>query len=132
MPPTANADALGPSVREQVEVNVGPNGEILLPVEVREGLGLRAGELLSVLCQPLSLRLEIYSEFLADNWNAASPRNRWAYLETFLSRPLASLGDRGDLKVPPGLLPLQEGDRVILETVRRGLCHELFLYRVED
>lgn len=92
---------------------------------------MRAGELLSVSCQPLSLRLEIYSEFLADDWNAVSPPKRWRYLEAFLSRPLAALGEGGDLKVPPGLLPVREGDRVILETVRRGLCHELFLYRVE-
>jgi len=114
-----------------VEVIVGPGGEILLPLEVREVLGLRAGELLSVMRQPLSLRLEIYSEFLAD-WEAVLPPYRWRYLEAFLSRPLASLGEGGALNVPPGLLPVREGDRVILETVRRGLCHEIFLYRVED
>jgi len=118
-------------VREQVEINVGPDGEILLPFQVREALGLRAGELLSVLRQALSLRLEIYSEFLADA-DAVLPQYRWRYLEAFLSRPLASVGEEGDLGLPPGLLPLREGDRVILETVRRGLCHEIFLYRVED
>jgi hypothetical protein len=135
MPVTKSADAVEssrPEMGEQVEVVVGPGGEILVPLEVREALGLRAGELLSVLRQPLSLRLEIYGEFLADNWEAVSPRNRWHYLEAFLSRPLASMGEGGDLNVPPGLLPVQEGDRVILETVRRGLCHELFLYRIED
>lgn len=135
MPATKNPDEVEPSrpeMGEQVEVVVGPGGEILLPLEVRKALGLRAGELLSVLRQPLSLRLEIYGEFLADNWDAVSPGNRWHYLEAFLSQPLASVGEEGALNVPPGLLPLREGDRVILETVRRGLCHELFLYRVED
>lgn len=122
-----------PGFAEQVEVRVGPNGEILLPFQVREALGLLPGEVLAILRQPLSLRLEIYSEFLADNWDAVSPENRWRYLEAFLSRPLASLGESGELNLPPGLLPLREGDRVILETVRRGApCHELFLYRVDD
>ena len=121
----------GISVREQVEINVGPHGEILLPFQVREALGLRAGELLSVLRQALSLRLEVYSEFLADADAVLQPY-RWRYLESFLSRPLASVGEGGGLNVPSGLLPLLEGDRVILETVRRGLFHELFLYRVED
>jgi hypothetical protein len=129
-----DADAVEPSrpgMGEQVEVIVGPGGEILLPLEVREALGLRAGEIFSVLRQPLSLRLEIYSEFLAD-WESVLPQYHWRYLEAFLSQPLASLSEGGALNVPPGLLPLREGDRVILETVRRGLCHELFLYRVED
>ena len=135
MPVTESADVLEPlepGLGEQVEVTAGAGGEILLPSGVREALPLGAGALLSVLRQPLSLRLEIYSEFLADNWDAVSPLNRWRYLEAFLSRPLASMGERGDLNLPPGLLPLGEGDRVILEKVRRGLCHELFLYRVED
>src|SRR5262245_16076670 len=112
MPATKSADAAGPTMPGrggQAEVSVGPGGEILLPLQVREALGFRAGELFSVLHQPLSLRLEIYGEFLADDWDTVSPQNRWRYLEAFLSRPLASLGEEGYLNVPPGLLPVQEG-----------------------
>ena len=117
---------------EKVEAVAGPRGVILLPQVVREILGLVPGELLSVVLQPLSLRLEIYREFLADNWDAVSLSNRWRYLGEFLSRPLAAIDAGGSLLLPPRLFPLRAGESLILEIVRRGLCHELFLYRVED
>ena len=132
---TASAEVVEPRRPrrgEQVEIIAGPGGEILLPGRVMESLGLMPGELFSVSRQPLSLRLETYGEFLADNWDAVSPRNRWRYLEEFLSRPLVALREGGSLDLPPGLLPIQQGERLILEIVRRGLCHEIFLYRIGD
>lgn len=134
---TGIPEAVGPrapraGLPEQVEIIAGPRGAILLPLEVREALGLKPGELLSIVRQPLSLRLEIYREFLADSWDAVSLLNRWRYLEEFLSRPLAAMDGEGGLLLPPRLFPLRAGERVILEIVRRGLCHELFLYRVGD
>ena len=124
--------ATGTGLPEKVEIVAGPRGAILLPEKVRDSLGLWPGELLSIGRQPLSLRLEIYREFLTDSWDAVSLPNRWRYLEEFLSRPLAAIDREGGLLLPPRLFPLRAGDPLILEIVRRGLCHELFLYRVED
>lgn len=119
-------------LREQVKLRAGSRRRVPLPAQVRNALGLNPGDLLSIVPQPLSFRLEIYREFLADSWDAVSAPNRWRYLEEFLSRPLASIEKRGGLLLPPKLFPLRAGEPLILEIVRRGLCHQLFLYRIED
>ena len=103
----------------------------VLPREVRTALNLQPGDLFSLAKNPLSLRLDSYREFLADNWEAVSPPNRWRYIEEFLRRPLTALEPDGAVKVPAQLLSLSSGDRIILEVVTRGLAHELFLYRLE-
>lgn len=114
---------------EQFEVVVEIPGRVILPPEVRATLGLEPGDLFTVERNPLSLRLDSYREMLAD-WGASSLPDCWS--EEFFQRPQTTLEGDGALPIASELLPLAEGDRLILEVVTKGLSHELFLYRVED
>lgn len=113
---------------EQFEVMVEAPGRLPLPDEVREAMGLKPGDLFSLKRVPISLRLESYREFLSDDWNAVDPENRWRYFQEFLRRPLTAVEPGGAVKIPPELCPLEPGERFILEVVRRGMCHPLYLY----
>jgi bifunctional DNA-binding transcriptional regulator/antitoxin component of YhaV-PrlF toxin-antitoxin module len=132
---------LPPSAREpnplglagQYPLVVAVTGRVVLPHEVRIAMGLEPGDLLSMVRNPVSLRLDSYRAFLADDWDAVPPPNRWRYVEEFLRRPLTALEPDGALELlqeEPPLLSLNAGDQVMLEVVHRGLSHELFLYQV--
>ena len=114
---------------EQFELVVEIPGRVTLPPEVRAALGLEPGDLFTIERNPLSLRLDSYREMLAD-WGASSLPDCWS--EEFFQRPRTILEGDGALPIASDLLPLAEGDRLILEVVTKGLSHELFLYRAED
>jgi hypothetical protein len=104
-------------------------GRVPLPLGVLTALRLLPGDLLSVRPAPLSLRLDLYAEFLTDNWDAVSPVNRWRYVEDFLRRPLVAVEKDGTLEISPDLMILHPGESVILEVVGEGLFHTLYLRR---
>jgi hypothetical protein len=84
-------------VNGHFELTVESAGVLSLPEEVLGGLGAVPGDVLSLDVGPLSvyLGLEIYREFLADNWEAVSADNRWRFLHQFLSRPLTAVEREG-------------------------------------
>jgi hypothetical protein len=134
--PSPNRDhALGDAnplgLAEQFELIVVSAGQLGLPQEVCASLHLEPGDLFSLVKHPISLQLESYSEFLAENWAAFSRPTRWLYAEEFLRRPLTALEANGAISIPDELLPLGLGDRLVLEVVTRGLSHDLFLYPLE-
>ena len=114
---------------EQFELVVEFPGRVTLPPEVRAALGLEPGDLFSIERNTLSLRLDSYRELLAD-WGTSSLPDRWR--KEFFQRPQTTLEGNGVLPIPSDLLPLAEGDRLVLEVVTKGLSHELYLYRAED
>lgn len=84
-PRAVESDPLG--LAEQFELVAEEGGRVVLPLEVRTGLGLEPGDLFSIVRNPLSLRLDSYRVSLADNWDAVSPPNRWHYIQDLLRRP---------------------------------------------
>ena len=114
---------------EQFELVVEVPGRVTLPPEVRAALGLEPGDLFAIERNPVSLRLDSFRELEAD-WQASSLPDHWR--EEISRRPQTALERDGSLTLPPDLLSLAEGDRLVLEVVTKGLSHELFLYAVED
>ena len=112
------------------ELTVEISGVLNLPGVVLEGLAVVPGDVFALDVRPLSvyLGLEIYREFLADNWDAISEENRWRYLKEFLSRPLTALGPEEGIAIPAAAFPLVEGDRLALHVMRLS-THRLFVYR---
>lgn len=111
------------------ELTVETAGVLSLPLEVIEQVGVVPGDILSLERWTASLSLEIYHEFLADNWRALSSENRWHYLDEFLRRPLTAIERGGTLRIPPEVFPLLQGEKVVLQVMRHGLSHKLFLWR---
>jgi len=113
-----------------VELTVEAAGILPLPVEMAGKLGLEPGDILSLDAGPRAayVCLEIYREFLADDWQAASPENRWRFLNLFLSRPLTALDSRGALSIPDEIFPLVPGDTVGLQIISLGLVHRIYVY----
>jgi hypothetical protein len=112
------------------ELTVETAGALLLPVEIAGSLGVVPGDLLSLDAGPRAayVCLEIYNEFLADDWQAASPENRWRFLKLFLSRPLTAVDSRGALAIPDEIFPLAPGDKVGLQVISLGLVHRIYVY----
>ena len=46
-----------------------------------------------------------------------------------MGRPLTAMSTIGRLPIPPEVWPLVPGDRLTLQIERRGLVHEIFLFR---
>ena len=124
-----DANPLG--LAEQFELIVVSAGRLGLPQEVCAALHLGPGDLFSLVKHPISLQLESYREFLAENWEAFSRPTRWLYVEEFLRRPMTALEADWAISIPSAFLPLVLGDRLVLEVVTRGLSHDLFLYLLE-
>lgn len=114
---------------EQHDLTVAEAGALTLPHALSGRLGLAPGDLLSVEPGPVSLRLEIYRELLAADWEGLSSESAWRCVEEFLGRPLTAVLAGGRLPIPADLLPLARGDRVVLQVVGRGLFHDLFVFR---
>jgi hypothetical protein len=117
---------------EEFELIVETPGRVALPLEVRAELGLKPGDLFSIVTHPVSLRLESYRELLADCLEVSLP-NRGFYSQGFFRRPWVVLEADGAFTIPGEVgFPFSTGDRLVLDVVTRGLSHELYLYRVED
>ncbi len=114
---------------EQFELVVEVPGRVTLPPEVRAVLSLEPGALFAIERNPLSLRLDSFRELEAD-WRASSLPDHWR--EEFSQRPQTALEGDGSLPIPSDLLPLPEGEKLVLDVVTKGLSHELYLYPVED
>jgi len=107
-------------------------GRLPLPPAVRESLGLEPGDLLSLTRNEISVRLDLYGELLDDLRRSVKEPQNWRWLEQFLRRTLTAVGEDGSVAIPPELLALRPGDRLVLEVVQQGLGHTLYAYRTDD
>jgi len=113
------------------ELTLETEGILSLPFEAVTQLGLVSGDLLSLEPGCACLRFEIYHQFLADNWHAVPPENRWLCVMQFLSRPLTALGRSGALPIPRDVFPLARGEKVVLQVMDWGLSHQMLLARTQ-
>lgn len=118
-------------VPEHHELAVAADGTVPLPPSIQEALGLGPGDLLSLTRNQISIRLDLYGELLEDLWLSVKPPNRWRCLEQFLRRTLVSVADDGSIAIPPELMTLHAGDRLVLEVLSQGLSHILYVYRAD-
>ena len=112
---------------EQVELEVKAPGELLLPPELLDRLGLGPGDLVAFEAGRHSVRLELYEEFFG---SVGSGEGAWVLAQDFLRQPSAAVLAGGRLPVPRKVVALETGERWVLQIVRRGLGHEIFLFRV--
>jgi hypothetical protein len=119
-------------VAEQVAFVIRSEGRVHLPLRVRESLGLEPGDFFAISRNPISLRCDLYRELLEDLQRSIRDTNGGLSLERFLRYTLVAVGDGGSLVIPPQLLPLHPGDRMVLEVAAEGLARTLYLYRAHD
>jgi hypothetical protein len=113
----------------EIELVADDAGQLSLPEDLLTDLELAEGDLLAFEPGPLSLRIDLYRDFLADNWMALGPAVRSAFLMSFLRRPQGAVGPAGTLALPAGIVTPASGERLLLQVVPRGLSHVLYLYR---
>jgi hypothetical protein len=111
------------------EVTADEDGRVQLPEALIERLKLTEGDLLAFEPGPLSVRIDLFRDVLADNWRALAPEIRSSYLFDFLRRPLAAIGPGGTLALPPEVFPRAAGEGLLVQVVPRGLSDVLYLYR---
>lgn len=131
----ANRDALYEAMEgvsplsERYELLIEVEGQLQFPLAVQEALKLEPGDLLSLTRNEISVRLDLYGELLADLRRSVKEPENWRWLEQFLRRALTAVGEEGSVAIPPELLALRPGDRLVLEVVQQGLGHTLYVYR---
>jgi bifunctional DNA-binding transcriptional regulator/antitoxin component of YhaV-PrlF toxin-antitoxin module len=116
---------------EHFSLEVERAGRVHLPPVVQESLALQPGDLLSIRRNAISVRLDPYRDLLEDLQRSVREADPWRYLGQFLQRALTSIGADGGVEIPPNLLKLSPGDRVVLEVSTEGLRHALYIYRTD-
>ena len=114
---------------DQVDLIVGVGGELTLPAELLARLQLTTGDLIALESGPLSVRLDLYRDFLASDWEGLSPETARHLVEKYLCHPLTAVLPGGRLPIHDDVLTLSVGDRLVLQIRTIGLHHELFLFR---
>lgn len=104
-------------------------GRVTVPPVVQENLNLQPGDQLSVRRNTVSVRLDPYRDLLEDLQRSVREADRWIYLGQFLQNPLTSVELDGSIGIPPDLLELAPGDRVVLEVSTEAFRPALYLYR---
>ena len=104
-------------------------GELTLPQELLTRLRLTLGDLIAIERGPLSVRLDLYRDFLDSDWEGLSPETARHLVEEYLCQPLTAILPGGRLPFPHEVLPLAIGDRLVLQVRATGLHHELVLFR---
>ncbi|HEU0042604.1 MAG TPA: hypothetical protein VFQ15_09655, partial [Jiangellaceae bacterium] len=96
------------------EIVVETGGRLPLPAELVRPLGLEPGDIVGL--QPIVSiwKVRLYRQVLTFPWETAAPGARWWFTLEFFRLPLTALDETGALVLPPEVLPLAEGDRVVL------------------
>jgi hypothetical protein len=103
-------------------------GAVLFPESVREKLGLRPGDILSVEgAPPDCFTLEIYRELLTRAPAGVGPCVVLGYALRFLARPLTAVEEDQTVRIPPEVFPLPAGSRLTL-FLGGELCHHLQMF----
>jgi hypothetical protein len=111
---------------ERYELAIEVEGRFDFPPGVQEALRLVPGDLFSLTRNQISIRLDLYSELLEDL--RSSVKSPWRCLEQFLGRNLVAVGLDGSVAIPPDLMPLPRGEKIVLEIMPQGLQHVLYIY----
>jgi hypothetical protein len=114
---------------DQVDLVVDVAGELTLPSELLTRLRLATGDLIALESGPLSVRLDLYRDFVATGWEGLSPETARHIVEEYLCHPLTAVLPGGRLPIHDDVLTLAVGDRLVLQVRATGLHHELFLFR---
>ena len=94
-----------------LSVLVKSEGVVLFPESLREELGLRPGDLLSVEGRPpLCFSLEPYRDLLGASM--LNPEAIKMFALRFLARPLTAVEEDHSLHIPPEVFPLPAGSRL--------------------
>lgn len=134
----SNLEALYDSLNDQLfppdtlSLEVGAAGRVHLPPMIQDLLNIRPGDLFSIQRNAVSVRLDPYRDLLEDLQRSVRKADAWRYLAQFLQRPLTSIETDGGVEIPPDLLELAPGDRVVVEVSTEGLRHALYVYRTTD
>jgi bifunctional DNA-binding transcriptional regulator/antitoxin component of YhaV-PrlF toxin-antitoxin module len=116
---------------EHFSLEVEGAGRVHLPPVVQESLDLQPGDLLSIRRNAISVRLDPFRDLLEDLQRSVHGADRERYLGQFLQRALTSIEADGGVEIPPDLLELAPGDRVVVEVSTEGLRHALYIYRTD-
>ena len=114
---------------EQVELQVVVAGELTLPPDLLATLQLTPGELIAIESGSLSIRLDLYRDFLDSDWEGLSEETARRLVEEYLCRPLTAVLSGGRLPIPCDVLSLGVGDKVVLQVRPAGLHDAIFLFR---
>jgi hypothetical protein len=111
---------------ERYELAIEEEGRLAFPPGVQAALKLEPGDLFSLTRNRISIRLDRYSGLLEDL--RRSVKSPWRCLEQFLGRNLVAVGPDGSVAIPPALMPLPSGEKIVLEIMPQGLRHVLYIY----
>lgn len=106
-------------------------GRVRLPPEALAALDLRPGDLLSLQKHAISIRLDLYREMLAALRGSLGGPEEARLAREFLERQKTQVGEDGSVEIPRELMVLEAGRTYVLEGVREGLGHALYLYSDE-
>ena len=96
------------------EIAVEEGGRLPLPPELVQPLGLEPGDIVALEPVAGSLKVRFYRQVLTFPWETAAPRARWWFTQELLRLPLTALDETGALVLPPEIVRLSTGDRMVL------------------
>ncbi|HYU31556.1 MAG TPA: hypothetical protein VEW48_05295 [Thermoanaerobaculia bacterium] len=99
------------------EIAVEAGGRLPLPPELVQNLGLEPGDIVALKPAAGSLTVRFYRQVLTFPWEEAAPAARWWFTMELLRLPLTAIDETGALVIPPEVLRLSEGDRLVLRIV---------------
>lgn len=90
-------------------------GVVLFPESLREEMGLRPGDILSVEgSPPLCFTLELYRELLTQAQPLMDQAALGGFVLRFLARPLTAVEEDRTVRIQPEVFPLPAGSRLTL------------------
>lgn len=99
--------------RHKIVIEAG--GRLPLPAELVRPLGLEPGDIVALEPIVTVWKIRFYRQVLTFPWETAAPRARWWFTAEFLRLPLTAIDETGALVLPPEVVPIAEGDRVVLQ-----------------
>ncbi len=96
------------------EIAVEDGGRLPFPPELARSLELAPGDIVAL--EPLadSWTIRFYRQVLTFPWEEAAPLARWWFTQELLRLPLTALDETGAIVIPPEILRLSVGDRLVL------------------
>ena len=95
------------------EIAIETGGRLPLPAELVRPLGLKPGDIVALEPVVNIWKVRFYRQVLTYRWETA-PGARWWLTAEFLRLPLTALDETGALVIPPDVVQLSAGDRMVL------------------
>jgi hypothetical protein len=118
--------------RERVELEIFAPGELLLPAEMIDRLGLEAGDPIAVVVGRDALRLMLYDELRRAVEECVDMESAWSLADDFHRQPLTAVLAGGRLPIPQEVVAVEIGERWVLEVVEERLGPVIFLLRIPN